>query len=182
MISSEETQGNQDTLVSRLRANELFSSSLLPSPPCSFVLPKSHPQLSQCPRAPPAPRGITHGTGGRNAAVLLLHATLLGLPRALRGRGLLCAWSPWARPLLSCALLLLQDAPSVQDTARTQPRHQRATSSKSHLSSQQETKVKAAPQELTWGAGARRALHSSSSLCYHGCRDSARGSSQSRTP
>lgn len=59
------------------------------------------------------------------------------------------------------------------------------TAPASHLSSHQKcwwkTKAKA-PQELTWGAGARRAPRSSSSLCCRGCRDSARGSSQSRTP
>lgn len=173
--------------VSRVRANKLFSSSLSHSPPMTFCPSKvTLSAFSYCPRALPAPKGITHGTGRRNVAVLLLHATLLGLPRALRGQGLLRAGSPRARPLLSCALLLLQDATSVQDTARTQPAIRDPRLPKSQLSSWQKcwwkTKVKAAPQELTWGAGARRAPHSSSSLCCHGCRDSARGSSQSRTP
>lgn len=106
--------------------------------------------FSYCPRALPAPKEITHGTGERNAAVLLLHATLLGLPRALCGQGLLRAGSPRARPVLSCALLLLQDAPSVQDAARTQPGHQRDLwLHKSQLSAEQKcwwkTKVESSP-------------------------------------
>lgn len=64
--------------------------------------------------------GITHGTLVRKAAILL-SAALFCLPtRALSSSGLLSTGSPCARLLLSCILLLLQNAPSVQDAARTE--------------------------------------------------------------
>lgn len=109
------------------------------SPKCCFVPAKSHYQLSLCwPKAPatpsrrspltPPPEGITHGTQVGQAAILLLSTALLCLPiGALSSSGLLSAGPPWARLLLSCALLLLQDAPSVQDAARTESHPQRPT-------------------------------------------------------
>lgn len=90
--------------------------------------PKHRQLQAGAAHSPPHREGITHGTPVRKAAILLLSAAVLCLPTStLSSGGLLSAGLPWARLLLSCALLLLQDAPSVQDTARTESHRQRRT-------------------------------------------------------